>query len=180
MVATVVQEFNQRSISFASRSYRSSISWLPSLSRNPSPPQISQAVVVVSSPSLVKEIVRDQDTIFANPEPLIAALVALYGGTDIASLPHGPQWRKARKILVKKSIRDVYQKKIGCSINVGDLAFLTATNAIMSMIWGETLEGEEGAAIGVEFRTVVMVLLGKPNVSDLFPALAMLDLHGIL
>ncbi|BAT74913.1 hypothetical protein VIGAN_01269100, partial [Vigna angularis var. angularis] len=43
MVATVVQEFNQRSISFASRSYRSSISWLPSLSRNPSPPQISQA-----------------------------------------------------------------------------------------------------------------------------------------
>ncbi|WVZ25743.1 hypothetical protein V8G54_004287 [Vigna mungo] len=162
----------------------------------------TKTVVVVSSPSLVKEIVRDQDTIFANREPLIAALVALYGGTDIASLPHGPQWRKARKILVremlsstnltnsfphrrvevKKSIRYVYQKKIGCPINVGDLAFLTATNAIMSMIWGETLEGEEGAAIGVEFRAVVselMVLLGKPNVSDLFPALALLDLQGI-
>jgi len=162
----------------------------------------TKTIVVVSSPSLVREIVRDQDTIFANREPLIAALVALYGGTDIASLPHGPQRRKARKILVremlsgtnmtnsfshrrveiKNSIRDVYQNKIGCPTNVGELAFLTATNAIMSMIWGETLQEEEGVAIGVEFRAVVselMVLLGKPNVSDLFPALAWLDLQGI-
>lgn len=76
----------------------------------------------------------------------------------------------------------MYETKIGYPIYVGELAFLTATNAIMSMIWGETLQGEEGAAIGVEFRAVVselMVLLPKPNVSDLYPALAWLDLQGI-
>jgi len=129
----------------------------------------TKTIVVVSSPSLVKERVRDQDTIFANRDPIISVLVALYGGTDIASLPYGPQWRKARKILVsemlsstnitnsfshrrvevKKSIKDVYEKKIGCPVYVGVLAFLTATNAIMSIIWGETLQGEEGVAIGV-------------------------------
>ncbi|TKY59033.1 Flavonoid 3',5'-hydroxylase [Spatholobus suberectus] len=157
---------------------------------------------VVTSPSLVKELVHDQDTIFANRDPPISVLVASYGGTDIASLPHGPQWRKARKILVremlsntnisnsfshrrvevKKSIKDVYEKKIGRPINVGELAFLTATNLIMSMIWGETLQAEKGTANGAEFRALVselMVLLGKPNISDLFAALAWLDLQGI-
>lgn len=162
----------------------------------------TKTFIVVSSPSLVKEIVRDQDTVFANRDPPISVLVALYGGTDIASLPLGPRWRKARKIFVsemlsntnisssfshrkievKKSIRDVYEKKIGCPISISELAFLTATNAIMSMIWGETLQGEEGAAIGAKFRAFVselMVLVGKPNVSDLYPALAWLDLQGI-
>lgn len=119
----------------------------------------------------------------------------------IASLPHGLRWKKACKILVRemlsntnisnsfshrkvevmKSIKDVYEKKIGCKISVGELAFLTATNAIRSMIWGETLQGE-GDAIGAKFREFVselMVLLGKPNISDLYPVLACLDLQGI-
>ncbi|KAG4394359.1 hypothetical protein GLYMA_20G014801v4 [Glycine max] len=86
-----------------------------------------------------------------------------------------------RKVEVMKSIKDVYEKKIGCKISVGELAFLTATNAIRSMIWGETLQGE-GDAIGAKFREFVselMVLLGKPNISDLYPVLACLDLQGI-
>ena len=162
----------------------------------------TKTYVVVSSPLLVKEVVRDHDAIFANRDPPISALVAFYGGINIASLPYGPEWRKARKILVremlsntnisdsfyhrkvevKKCIKDVYEKKIGCPINIGELAFLTATNSIMSMIWGETLQGEKGAAIGAEFRALVselMVLIGTPNVSDLYPALARLDLQGI-
>ncbi|KAJ1385204.1 Cytochrome P450 [Sesbania bispinosa] len=110
----------------------------------------TKTFVVVSSPSLVKEIVRDQDTIFANRDPPIALLLSLYGGDDIASLPYGPQWKKARP----------------------------------HMVWGESeiLQGEEGAAIGVEFRALVselMVLIGKPNISDVYPALAWLDLQGI-
>ncbi|KAK7368225.1 hypothetical protein VNO80_10249 [Phaseolus coccineus] len=42
----------------------------------------TKTIVLFSSPSVVKEIVRDQDTIFANRDPLISASVALYGSTD--------------------------------------------------------------------------------------------------
>ncbi|KAK4844402.1 hypothetical protein QYF36_019844 [Acer negundo] len=58
--------------------------------------------VVVSSPSLIKELVRDQDTIFANREPLIAALVFTYGGNDIAWCSYGHEWKKMQKLFVNK------------------------------------------------------------------------------
>ena len=157
--------------------------------------------VVISSPSLVKEVVRDQDTIFANRDPPIAARVASYGGADIAFSSYGPDWKKLRKIFVremlsnsnldgsytlrreevKKSIRNVYDK-IGTPIDLGVLAFVTAVNAVMNMVWGDSLQGEEGTKIGAEFKRLVgeqMVLMAKPNVSDFFPVLAMFDLQGI-
>ncbi|KAG2681455.1 hypothetical protein I3760_11G145700 [Carya illinoinensis] len=158
--------------------------------------------VVVSSPLLVKEVVRDQDTIFANHDSYIAGLAVTYGGTDITLLPYGPDWRKLRKIFtrdllsnanldgsftlrreeVKKSIRKVYDK-IGTPVNVGELVFGTVMNTIMSIVWGGTRHGDqEGTDIGSEFKSMLwelMVLLGKPNVSDLFPVLARFDLQGI-
>ncbi|KAB1217071.1 Flavonoid 3'-monooxygenase [Morella rubra] len=157
--------------------------------------------VVVNSPSLVKEVVRDQDTTFANRDPPIAALVATYGGADITFLPYGHEWKKLRKIFVRemlsnaalddsytlrreqlrKGIRNVYEK-IGTPIDVGQLAFVTLINGIMSLLWGDTLQGEEGANIAVEFKGLlaeIMVLFAKPNVSDFFPGLAMFDLQGI-
>ena len=157
--------------------------------------------VVISSPSLVKEVVRDQDTIFANRDPPIAAIVATYGGADIAFASYGPEWKKLRKIFVremlsnanlnssytlrreevKKSIGNVYDK-IGTPIDLGELAFVTGVNALMNMLWGDSLQGEEGTKTGAEFKRLMaelMVLLAKPNVSDFFPMLAMFDLQGI-
>ena len=156
--------------------------------------------VVISSPSLVKEVVRDQDTIFANRDPPIAARVASYGGADIAFSSYGPDWKKLRKIFaremlsnanldgsytlrreeVKNTIRNVYDK-MGTPIDLGVLAFVTGINTVMNMVWGDTLR-EEGTNIGAEFKRIVaemMVLIGKPNVSDFFPVLAMFDLQGI-
>ena len=158
--------------------------------------------VVVNSPSLVKEVVRDQDAIFGNRDPPIAALVASYGGADIAFSQICPDWRKLRKIFVrellsnanlnssytlrreevKKSIKYVYDK-IGTPIDLGELAFVTVINAIMNMLWGDALQGgEEGTNVGAEFKKLLaeqMVLFGKPNFSDFFPVLARFDLQGI-
>ncbi|KAB8372638.1 hypothetical protein FH972_024739 [Carpinus fangiana] len=157
--------------------------------------------VVVSSPSLVKEVVRDQDRVFASRDLPIAGLVASYGGGDIAFAPYEDDWKKLRKIFVremlsganlcgsqsllreevKKSIRNVYEKS-GSPIDIGELAFFTVINSTINMLWGGTLRGEEGAAVGAQFKSVLaeqMVLFGKPNVSDFFPVLARFDLQGI-
>ncbi|PON92922.1 Cytochrome P450, E-class, group I [Trema orientale] len=76
-----------------------------------------------------------------------------------------------RRKELKRSVRDVYSK-VGTPINVGGLAFLT----------GGTLDGEKEKRLGAEFRTALSQLisqLGKPNISDFFPALAWLDVQGV-
>ncbi|KAG6645597.1 flavonoid 3'-monooxygenase CYP75B137-like [Carya illinoinensis] len=158
--------------------------------------------IVISSPSLVKEVVRDQDPIFSNRDATRVALAMTFEGADIAFAPNGPNWRMLRKMFVREmlspanldstfsfqreevrnTIRNLYDK-IGAPIDLGELVFVTVMNVIMKMLWGNTLRGEEGAKFGVEFRHMfsnLMLLLGKPNVSDLFPSLASFDLQGIV
>lgn len=156
--------------------------------------------VVVNSPSLVKEVVRDQDAIFANRDPPIVVLASTFRGADIAFLPHGPDWKKLRKIFmremlsntnldrsyalrreeVRKSIKNVYEK-IGTPIDFGELAFLTVISAIVNMLWGGTKGGVESVHFGAELKILLadlMVVFGAPNVSDFFPVLARFDLQG--
>ncbi|XP_021725518.1 flavonoid 3'-monooxygenase-like [Chenopodium quinoa] len=161
----------------------------------------SNECIVVSSPSLVKEVVRDHDVVFANRAPLIAAKSLLFGSMDIAFSDYGVEWRKMRRIFatemlsnarldasyylrkqhVKKMINETYEKA-GQLVDIGDLAFLTLVGSVMSMVWGDTLKGNEGSVIDSEFRAVVneqLELLGAPNISDFFPLLARFDLQGI-
>lgn len=53
----------------------------------------SKQCVIISSPSLVKQVVGDHDITFANRNPTVAALTFSYGGNDIAFAPYGPEWR---------------------------------------------------------------------------------------
>ncbi|KAK4400313.1 cytochrome [Sesamum angolense] len=156
--------------------------------------------MVISSPALIKEVVRDQDTIFANRDPPVAAIAAT-GGLDIFWAPYGPYWRDMRKLFVRqmlsnnnlqasyvlrkeevaKVVRDV-SKKIGKPIEIGELVFLTELNVILSLLWGGTIDAETRDKLGAQFRDKVsklVDLLGKPNVSDYFPILAKFDVQGI-
>lgn len=157
--------------------------------------------MVVSSPPLAKEIARDKDTIFADRDPPISSRVFSYGGNDIAWSSYGPQWRKMRKVLVremlgnsldasyalrkqevKKAIREVYNK-IGNPIDFGELAYVTSLNTVLRiLLGGGTIQGEKWTNFVAQFRchaAEMMVLHGKPNLSDLFPVLARFDLQGI-
>ncbi|GAV79641.1 p450 domain-containing protein [Cephalotus follicularis] len=157
--------------------------------------------VVINSSSLMKEVVRDQDKIFGNRDTPVATLISTYGGTDIVFSPYGPYWKKMRKTFVheilsnacldscyalrreevQKTIRQVYNENIGMAIDIGELAFLTVTNSVMSMMFGETIQGETHV-VGPEFRKVIaehMVVLAKPNVTDLFSVLAWFDVQGM-
>ncbi|KAF2298999.1 hypothetical protein GH714_029635 [Hevea brasiliensis] len=129
--------------------------------------------IVISSPSLAKEVFRDKDAIFANRDPPTASRIASYGGNDIAWSSYGPEWKKMRKVFVREMLSN--------PVDFGELVFEIIANAINSMLCGGTVKGEKWISFVSEFRKLaeeLMVLQGKPNVSDLFPVLARFDLQG--
>ncbi|KAG7947224.1 hypothetical protein I3843_14G082600 [Carya illinoinensis] len=138
---------------------------------------------------------------FSNRDTNIVGHTVTYGGVDIALSLNSPDWKMLRKIFVREmlslanldstfplrreevrnTIRNVYNKK-GTHIDLGDMAFVTVMNAIMNMLWGGMLRGVGGAKFGAELKHIfaeLVMILGKPNVSDLFLALARFDLQGI-
>lgn len=158
--------------------------------------------VVVASPSLAKQIVRNHDAVFASRDVPIAARIASYGASDIAWSQPNPEWRSLRKIFgqelmssrsleasyalrtdeVRKAVRRVYSKT-GEVVEIGRLIFRTELNAVMSMLWGGTIGDEdESERIAAEFCDVlkkIVDLFLKPNVSDFYPVLARFDIQGI-
>lgn len=159
--------------------------------------------VVVSSPSLAREVLRDHDLTMANRKLTATASIITYGGATILWSNAGSTWRMLRRICVheilsKTSLDAVYglrrsevhatMRKIrgsaaaGEAVDVGEEMLLTVSNVIMSMLWGATVEGEERDRVGKEFRDMaweIIDLMAKPNVSDFVPVLARLDLQGL-
>ncbi|OMO80887.1 Cytochrome P450 [Corchorus olitorius] len=161
----------------------------------------SKIGILVTSPSAAREVLKDQDIIFANRDVPVAGMIAT-GGRDIVWNPYGPEWRMLRKVCVlkmlsnstldkvyslrRKEVRDTVSylnSKGGSAVNIGEQMFLTILNVVTNMLWGGTFEGDARASIGAEFRhaiSEVTEILGLPNVSDFFPVLAPLDLQGLM
>ncbi|XP_022765769.1 cytochrome P450 93A3-like [Durio zibethinus] len=162
----------------------------------------SNICIVINSASVAKEVLKDHDAIFANRDIPTAAIIATYGGSDVAWRPNDPEWRKLRKLIVREilsntsldgcyalrrrevreMVKDIYGKVGSSPVNIGDQMFLTILNVITSMVWGGSLHGEERNRLGIEFRQVVVELvelLGVPNISEFFPFLTRFDLQGV-
>ncbi|GMI99544.1 cytochrome P450, family 706, subfamily A, polypeptide 4 [Hibiscus trionum] len=160
----------------------------------------SKIYIVISSPSIAKEILRDHDATFANRDTPVSAINGSYGGLDIVWRSNGPELHKLRKLVVREIMcnkgldacyelrrREIRQMvkyiygKTGSSINLSEQIFLTTLSVTISMLWGGSLNGEE-AERGVEFKERLeefVGLIGAPNVSDIFPVLRPFDLQGI-
>ncbi|KAI3840345.1 hypothetical protein MKX03_005841, partial [Papaver bracteatum] len=159
-----------------------------------------KCVIVVSSSSLAKEILRDQDVNFAGRDRPVALSALTYGWSDIIWGHSDQEWRKLRKICnqellsntsldscyalrrkeVRRMVKDVYGM-ITTPINVGEQVFVTILNVVLSMLWGATIHGEERINVGIEFQRIltgINELVLKPNISDFFPILARFDLQG--
>ncbi|MBA0690012.1 hypothetical protein Goari_007710 [Gossypium aridum] len=156
--------------------------------------------IIVSSPSIAKQILKDHDAIFANRDIPVAAIKGSFGGLDIVWRSNGPELRKLRKLVVREIMsnkgldacyefrrREIRQmvknihEKIGSPINLSEQIFLTTLSVTISMLWGGSLNGEE-AKLGLEFKDRLeefMKLMGEPNISDIFPMLRPFDLQGI-
>ncbi|XP_021909363.1 geraniol 8-hydroxylase-like [Carica papaya] len=158
--------------------------------------------IVINSAPLARQILKEDDAIFANHDPPLAALAETYGGRNLVWRPYGPEWRNLRKVFVREMmsktffdasnglrrrevremVKEIYAK-VGSPIKVGDQVFLTSLNVVMNMLWGASLDTDKKISVGLEFRQVIdgiVDLLGTPNISDFFPILAPLDLQGIV
>ncbi|RID70702.1 hypothetical protein BRARA_C02701, partial [Brassica rapa] len=164
----------------------------------------SKLTVVVNTPSLAREILKEQDINFSNRDVPLTARAITYGGLDIVWLPYSAEWRMLRKVCVLKllnrktldSIYELRRKEIRertrflyeksqeeAAVNVGDQLFVTMMNLTINMLWGGSVKAEEMESVGTEFKVVVSEitrLLGEPNISDFFPWLARFDLQGLL
>lgn len=131
----------------------------------------------------------------------VAASTISYDGRDIAFADYGPYWRRMRKLFVREMMSNpsldascslrrrevrkcigILYGKAGLPVDIGELSHFLLVNMVMAMLWGHTLAGEKGKNLSLELRKVtaeVMVVLGKPNIADIFPALASFDVQGV-
>ncbi|PSR96248.1 Premnaspirodiene oxygenase [Actinidia chinensis var. chinensis] len=58
------------------------------------------STMVVSSPEIAKEVLKDHDIVFAQRPFLLASQIFSYGSTNIVFSPYGDYWRQMRKICV--------------------------------------------------------------------------------
>ncbi|KAM7525627.1 hypothetical protein LguiA_015529 [Lonicera macranthoides] len=128
--------------------------------------------VVVTSPAVAREVLKDHDTTFANRDVLVAAMISAYGAKDIAWTPYGPEWRMLRKVCVREMLSNTSL----------DSVYVLRRREIRRLIEYLYRRGdEEMGGVGREFRQVVSEmteLLGKPNISGFYPSLARFDLQG--
>jgi cytochrome P450 len=165
----------------------------------------SKLGIVITSPALAREVLRDNDLVFSNRDvPDAARSISYGGGQNIVWNPVGPTWRLLRRICVREMLspagldnahglrRREFRATLahlhaaaaaGQPVDIGAQLFLTTMNVITGTLWGGNIGTEsERTAVGKEFRELVAEiteLLGAPNVSDFFPSLARFDLQGI-
>ncbi|XP_077215684.1 costunolide synthase-like [Tasmannia lanceolata] len=122
---------------------------------------LNKNVIVVSSPELAREVMRDQDPIFANRDVTVATLAMNYNGADIGWAPNGPHLRLVRRICsrelmsnkgldnfyplrrreVRQTVREMYSK-INTPIDLSEITFQIVLILLFSTMWGATLDGE--------------------------------------
>ncbi|KAL8459261.1 hypothetical protein ACS0TY_036659 [Phlomoides rotata] len=110
--------------------------------------------VVISSPSLAKLVLKDQDITFTNRDVPVAGKVGTYGGSDIVCNPYGPVWRMLRNVCVREML----------SVHNLDSVYGLRRRKLRQTIG--YLYSNAGSPV-------------NPNVSDYFPVLERFDIQGI-
>ncbi|KAG5593006.1 hypothetical protein H5410_043520 [Solanum commersonii] len=153
--------------------------------------------VVLNSPSLAKEVVRDQDSVFANRDPPIAGLVATYGGLDIGFSPYGPIGVicanclelviKYLQILGKPNISDFFPMLARFDlqgIQKDAEALLKSVESILDPAINEHLkmlsDRREGEIPGNEKKDFIQILLELMEQKDIGISLDLVKIKAIL
>ncbi|XP_050375162.1 geraniol 8-hydroxylase-like [Argentina anserina] len=165
--------------------------------------QLGQLItVVVSSPTLAKEILQTHDQVFCNRNPTDVVRACKYNEYSLGWLPVQARWRKLRticnlqlfapkvldanysnrRVKVQKFIDDVNESmRAGEAIDVGGAAFTTSLNLLSQTIFSTDLAHPSSETARAFQKTFwgISEEMGKPNVADYFPLLTKLDPQGI-
>ncbi|CAI0424745.1 unnamed protein product, partial [Linum tenue] len=166
-------------------------------------------VVVVSSPSLAEECLKQYDVVFANrPHSILGWKILAYNYTSIGAAPYGPHWRNLRRLsavellsaprlnsflhvrtdevtrLVNGLVADVSAGsgfgKVEMKLRLVGLSM----NMVMRMVTGKRYFGtsEEEKEEGEEFKELIMEafeLSGTSKPVDFLPLLKWVDFNGL-
>ncbi|CAI0424748.1 unnamed protein product, partial [Linum tenue] len=165
-------------------------------------------VVVVSSPSLAEECLKQYDVVFANrPHSILGWKILAYNYTSIGAAPYGPHWRNLRRLsavellsaprlnsflhvrtdevtrLVNGLVADVSAGsgfgKVEMKLRLVGLSM----NMVMRMVTGKRYFGtSEEKEEGEEFKELIMEafeLSGTSKPVDFLPLLKWVDFNGL-
>ncbi|XP_057810416.1 premnaspirodiene oxygenase-like [Salvia miltiorrhiza] len=142
--------------------------------------------VVVSSPEIAKQMLKDLDPSFADRPQGVAMEIMWYNYSDIAFCPYGDYWRQMRKICVNEllshrivrsfqSIRrdeaarllDSLRESSGSSVNLTERIYSFSSSITSRAAFGGVCRDNE-ALIKLMMETLTMA--GGFEIADLFPS----------
>ncbi|KAA0064424.1 cytochrome P450 81E8-like [Cucumis melo var. makuwa] len=168
----------------------------------------SRPVLVVSSPTAVRECFTKNDIVFANRPRLISGKYINYNYTAVGFAPYGQHWRNMRRIATTELLSNhrlnmylnirVEELKLWVKNNLykwgsgGDFVVVDmksklkelSFNTVMRMISGKRYFGVEVEDVeeAFEFREIMKELLelsGATNAADFLKILRVFDLEGV-
>ncbi|KAM0062975.1 putative cytochrome P450 [Helianthus debilis subsp. tardiflorus] len=151
--------------------------------------------IAVSSPEVAREILQEQDHIFANRSTTIAITYLTYNRVDMAFADYGPFWRQMRKLSVMRlfsrkraeswdSVRDEVDAMVkstavnsGSPVNLGELVFSLTHDIIYRAAFGSISHEskEEFISILQEYTKLFIA----PHLADFIPWLGFIDPAGL-
>ncbi|KAK6917587.1 Cytochrome P450 [Dillenia turbinata] len=158
--------------------------------------------IVISSPTLAKEVLQSNDLCFSYRAPPDSIKAYDHHLHSIIWLPPLNKWRNYRKItnshifsaqkldanqhLRQKKVEEMLQyvqqcSQAGVAVNIGRIAFVTSLNLLSNTMFSVDLVNPSSAS-AQEFKELVSSIMeegGTPNLSDYFPVLRYVDPQGI-
>ncbi|KAB2633281.1 cytochrome P450 71A3-like [Pyrus ussuriensis x Pyrus communis] len=152
----------------------------------------ARPVLIISSADAAREIMKTNDSIFANRPRSTIADRLLYGSKSVSSAPYGEYWRQMRSICVLQlltskrvqSFRAVREEELtlltknvkqssmsSLPVNLSEL-FISLTNDVICRVaFGKKYSGGEAARKFKKLLEEFMILLGGFYVGDFIPLL---------
>ncbi|XP_068640405.1 geraniol 8-hydroxylase-like [Aristolochia californica] len=158
--------------------------------------------IVVSSPEIIKEILKHKDITFSSRTITEAVRCVTYDATSLVFVPYGARWRLLRKILttelfssralellqparkqqVQGLLLNLYAAwKTQTTRNIADSTFVVSANLVSNLVCSKSLF-DNSKKEGRELKEMVWEILevvGAPNLADLIPSLKVLDPQGL-
>ncbi|XP_047944944.1 premnaspirodiene oxygenase-like [Salvia hispanica] len=142
--------------------------------------------VVVSSPELAKQMLKDLDPSFADRVQNVACRIIWYDGSDVAFSPYGEYWRQMRKLCINdllnpkmvrlfQSIREEESARLveslressGSPVNFTEKLFFCTSSITCRAAFGSICKDRERL---LKMMVDSMSLIGGFDMVDLFPS----------